>query len=301
MATDSSFKALFASCLPIFCWSMFPCGVTRAAAPDPELRVDLRQDEAVFVQGEPIMFAVRLVRSELDHGADLFIGRTEESWHANLQVEVKARSATGQAIVKTFVPGADPSQTGETPGDAANTRTLHAGPLTPEAQSDQVILTRQKRGATLYVEILPDDLGLGEHTIKAVLSALSARGTAPAVVKGYESEEVSFRIRKSVGAGDRVRVARAMAKHQTINGDHSGAANTLRAVLSDVASDRMVHIDMGLALERSGDKDAAIKQYQAYIRWARSLDPPSSHEGRGPHMIADEMEQRIEVLRGTTD
>lgn len=283
--------------------------------PSPVLEVDFRQDDPTFLRGEPITFAVRVLRAELDRGEEpVVVGTPEQPWRSGLGVRVFfARPADEPSAAQPRDAAADRAARAlfsrpvsriveyrRAPGAAAgpDLRPLEAGPPAPRADAVRVSLEPARRGATLYYTIQTDDLPAGEHLVSALLDAPVARGDGPARTMRLTAPQTAFALREPATAADRARVARSRAEALTTKRDFQGAVRVLTAALPEAEADKLVHIELGLALERSGQLRQAIEQYEIYIAWAR-LQP---HEHgpqcvRTPHHVADEFEFRVGVLR----
>ncbi|MBW8015586.1 MAG: tetratricopeptide repeat protein [Planctomycetes bacterium] len=301
----------------------------------PALVVDLRRDDTTFIRGEPITFAVRMMRSPLDHGEPLYIGSKGKPWHGRCKInvfqryigvdQIKAKmgqskqgvitnkqhppdtkdpnSTADAGKVKRYLYIVDPNAIQVQSNDKSKKHTpeirkLQMVPPSPDDGKEQIKLERKKIGATKYYTILSDNLESGQWTIIANIVTHTKRGKKSSQVIEYESKEVHFDVREMdpTDSRDRVHVARSVAIFCNFNGDYKGAIEALTPVIPDFGLNRYLHIELGVALQRQGNINAAIDQYRKYISWARGSGIPRSQISRGPQEIADQFEELIKFL-----
>ena len=254
------------------------------------------RDNGVFYQGEPICVRVGMRGRKAEGGATnipIAIGTALHPWYSKITL----------GLYRSQESTIEPSHEGR-----VGTGNASAPQLGKELLSDvrfelcgpqqNIFELRPNNFAISFWALSPNttsNLPAGEYLIQAKYE-MDGKSLMPDGTEDIDlaSSEVLIVLNtpQKESAID-IEILEAQARYNELQQRHDESIVLLKQILSIDANKQEVHCQLGRAYELQGDLNAAIEEYQIYVKWARSQISTGKD---GLHNHADVIESTIRAL-----
>lgn len=270
-----------------------------------QVGVTANRDNDEFYQGEPILFRVNVKRVDKKGKEKVLIGTNESPWYENVVVSVYR--------IK------------ETPSEAATSAPADT-PANPDHEDDGTKIVKEKvllkdvKAELCDRQPVIKELGMnkmarsfwaidpvvtakwppGKYVIQAVYDTSKKQYSDPDIFKGtLQSNEVIIIVNEPEGDEAKAEIFVLQAGYNIRQKKYDLAVKLLNQALQLDPAKKGIHCSLGRAYELKGDTEAAIKEYQAYVDWVRSLNRPRTGKD-DINDYADRIEEHIKLLQKKT-